>query len=128
MNTANLLLREVTGDIIPIDNFQPAKVNLPEVVESEPQERANSANEQRKNSTSTEASRPNSANEQRKNSTSTEASRPNTDSTTPAMGEVEDIKENEEEKVSLCLFSNTSVKHKLYVSIAKLLFWHNIKE
>lgn len=110
MNTANLLLREVTGDIIPIDNFQPAKVNLPEVVESKPQERANSASEQRKNSTSTEASRP------------------NTDSTTPAMGEVEDIKENEEEKVSLCLFSNTSIKHKLYVSIAKLLFWHNIKE
>ena len=81
MNTANLLLREVTGDIIPIDNFQPAKVNLPEVVESKPQEKANSVNEQRKDSTSTEASRP------------------NTDSATPFIEEAEDTKENEEEKV-----------------------------
>ena len=81
MNTANLLLQEVTGDIIPIDNFQPAKVNLPEVVESKPQERANSVNEQRKDSTATEASTP------------------NTDSPTPAIEEVENTKENEKEKV-----------------------------
>ena len=81
MNTANLLLQEVTGDIIPIGNFQPAKVNLPEVVESKPQERANSVNEQRKDSTATEASTP------------------NTDSPTPAIEEAEDTKENEKEKV-----------------------------
>ena len=81
MNTANLLLQEVTGDIIPIENFQPAKVNLPDVVESKPQERANSVNEQRKDSTATEASTP------------------NTDSPTPAIEEAEDTKENEKEKV-----------------------------
>ena len=81
MNTANLLLQEVTGDIIPIDNFQPAKVNLPEVAESKPQERTNSVNEQRKDSTTTEASTP------------------NTDSPTTAIEEAEDIKENEKEKV-----------------------------
>ena len=81
MNTANLLLQEVTGDIIPIENFQPAKVNLPEVAESKPQERANSVNEQRKDSTATEASTP------------------NTDSPTPAIEEVENTKENEKEKV-----------------------------
>lgn len=81
MNTANLLLQEVTGDIIPIENFQPAKVNLPDVVESKPQERANSVNEQRKDSTATEASTP------------------NTDSPTPAIEEVEKTKENEKEKV-----------------------------
>ena len=81
MNTANLLLQEVTGDIIPIENFQPAKVNLPDVVESKPQERANSVNEQRKDSTATEASTP------------------NTDSPTPAIEEVENTKENEKEKV-----------------------------
>lgn len=81
MNTANVLLQEVTGDIIPIENFQPAKVNLPDVVESKPQERANSVNEQRKDSTATEASTP------------------NTDSPTPAIEEVEKTKENEKEKV-----------------------------
>lgn len=81
MNTANLLLQEVTGDIIPIENFQPAKVNLPEVAESKPQERTNSVNEQRKDSTATEASTP------------------NTDSPTPAIEEVENTKENEKEKV-----------------------------
>ena len=81
MNTANVLLQEVTGDIIPIENFQPAKVNLPDVVESKPQERANSVNEQRKDSTATEASTP------------------NTDSPTPAIEEVENTKENEKEKV-----------------------------
>lgn len=81
MNTANVLLQEVTGDIIPIENFQPAKVNLPEVAESKPQERTNSVNEQRKDSTATEASIP------------------NTDSPTPAIEEAEDTKENEKEKV-----------------------------
>lgn len=81
MNTANLLLQEVTGDIIPIENFQPAKVNLPDVVESKPQERANSVNEQRKDSTATEASTP------------------NTDSPTAAIEEVQNTKENEKEKV-----------------------------
>lgn len=81
MNTANVLLQEVTGDIIPIENFQPAKVNLPEVAESKPQERTNSVNEQRKDSTATEASTP------------------NTDSPTPAIEEVENTKENEKEKV-----------------------------
>ena len=81
MNTANVLLQEVTGDIIPIENFQPAKVNLPEVAESKPQERTNSVNEQRKDSTTTEANTP------------------NTDSPTPAIEEAEDTKENEKEKV-----------------------------
>ena len=81
MNTANVLLQEVTGDIIPIENFQPAKVNLPEVAESKPQERTNSVNEQRKDSTTTEASTP------------------RTDSPTTAIEEAEDTKENEKEKV-----------------------------
>ena len=77
----NLLLQEVTGDIIPIDHFQPAKIILPDVVESKPHDR------------------PNSVNEQRKDSTDTEASSPNTDSATAAIQETDNTKENEEEKV-----------------------------